>query len=68
VEGQDIADKIRKISRDGMIRPRVPATMKVRIERVSKPRGCMLSPARLTQLLMEFNVPVVGRLLLWAGG
>ena len=35
VEGQDIADKISKTSRDGMDRPRVPVTMKVRIERVS---------------------------------
>jgi peptidyl-prolyl cis-trans isomerase A (cyclophilin A) len=35
VEGQDIADKISATSRDGMDRPRVPVTMKVRIERVS---------------------------------
>ena len=35
VEGQDIAEKISKTSRDGMDRPRVPVTMKVRIERVS---------------------------------
>src|SRR5467141_1979442 len=33
VEGQDVADKISKTSRDGMDRPRVPVTMKVRIER-----------------------------------
>src|SRR5712664_1509007 len=35
VEGQDIANKISETSRDGMDRPRVPVTMKVRIERVS---------------------------------
>ena len=35
LEGQDVADKISKTSRDGMDRPRVPVTMKVRIERVS---------------------------------
>jgi peptidyl-prolyl cis-trans isomerase A (cyclophilin A) len=35
VEGQDTADKISKTARDGMDRPRVPVTMKVRIERVS---------------------------------
>src|SRR5712692_115898 len=34
VEGQDIANKISETSRDGMDRPRVPVTMKVRIERV----------------------------------
>ena len=35
VEGQDIAVKISETSRDGMDRPRVPVTMKVRIERVA---------------------------------
>jgi peptidyl-prolyl cis-trans isomerase A (cyclophilin A) len=35
VEGQDVANKISETSRDGMDRPRVPVTMKVRIERVS---------------------------------
>src|SRR6202030_548903 len=35
VEGQDIANKISETARDGMDRPRVPVTMKVRIERVS---------------------------------
>ena len=35
VEGQDVADKISKTSRDGMDRPCVPVTMKVRTERVS---------------------------------
>ena len=34
VEGQDVAVKISETSRDGMDRPRVPVTMKVRIERV----------------------------------
>jgi peptidyl-prolyl cis-trans isomerase A (cyclophilin A) len=34
VEGQDIAVKISETSRDSMDRPRVPVTMKVRIERV----------------------------------
>ena len=35
VEGQDIADKISKLPRDGSDRPRTPVTMnKVRIERV----------------------------------
>jgi peptidyl-prolyl cis-trans isomerase A (cyclophilin A) len=34
VEGMDIANKISETSRDGMDRPRVPVTMKVRIERV----------------------------------
>jgi peptidyl-prolyl cis-trans isomerase A (cyclophilin A) len=35
IEGQDIADKISKSSRDSMDKPRVPVTMKVRIERVA---------------------------------
>ncbi|MGB7731813.1 MAG: peptidylprolyl isomerase [Candidatus Acidiferrum sp.] len=35
VEGQDIADKISKTARDSMDKPRVPVTMKVRIERVA---------------------------------
>jgi len=35
VEGQDIAVKISETSRDAMDRPRVPVTMKVRIERVA---------------------------------
>ncbi|HKE09788.1 MAG TPA: peptidylprolyl isomerase [Candidatus Acidoferrum sp.] len=35
VEGQDVAVKISETSRDGMDRPRVPVTMKVRIERVA---------------------------------
>ena len=35
VEGQDVAVKISEVSRDGMDRPRVPVTMKVRIERVA---------------------------------
>ena len=35
VEGQDIADKISKTPRDSMDKPRVPVTMKVRIERVA---------------------------------
>jgi len=35
VEGQDIAVKISETSRDAMDRPRVPVTMKVRIEHVS---------------------------------
>src|ERR1700730_1750246 len=35
VEGQEIANKISETARDGMDRPRVPVTMKVRIERVS---------------------------------
>jgi peptidyl-prolyl cis-trans isomerase A (cyclophilin A) len=35
VEGQDIADKISKAPRDSMDKPRVPVTMKVRIERVA---------------------------------
>lgn len=35
VEGQDVADKISKTSRDSVDRPRTPVTMKVRIERVS---------------------------------
>ena len=34
IEGQDIAVKISETSRDSMDRPRVPVTMKVRIERV----------------------------------
>jgi peptidyl-prolyl cis-trans isomerase A (cyclophilin A) len=34
VEGEDIAVKISETSRDAMDRPRVPVTMKVRIERV----------------------------------
>jgi peptidyl-prolyl cis-trans isomerase A (cyclophilin A) len=34
VEGMDIANKISETSRDSMDRPRVPVTMKVRIERV----------------------------------
>ena len=34
VEGQDIAVKVSETSRDSMDRPRVPVTMKVRIERV----------------------------------
>ena len=34
VEGQDVAVKISEVPRDGMDRPRVPVTMKVRIERV----------------------------------
>ncbi|HUI51188.1 MAG TPA: peptidylprolyl isomerase, partial [Terriglobales bacterium] len=34
VEGQDVAVKISEVARDGMDRPRVPVTMKVRIERV----------------------------------
>jgi len=34
VEGQDVAVKISEVPRDGMDRPRVPITMKVRIERV----------------------------------
>ena len=35
VEGQDVADKISHAARDAMDRPRVPVTMKVKIERVS---------------------------------
>jgi peptidyl-prolyl cis-trans isomerase A (cyclophilin A) len=35
VEGQDIADKISNIPRDGSDKPRTPVTMKVRIERVA---------------------------------
>ncbi len=36
VEGQDVADKISKLQRDGSDRPRTPVTMrKVRIERVA---------------------------------
>jgi peptidyl-prolyl cis-trans isomerase A (cyclophilin A) len=35
IEGQDIADKISKTPRDSMDKPRVPVTMKVRIERVA---------------------------------
>jgi len=35
VEGQDVADKISNTARDATDRPRVPVTMKVRIERVS---------------------------------
>ena len=35
VEGQDVVVKISETSRDGMDRPRVPVTMKVRIERVA---------------------------------
>jgi len=35
VEGQEVADKISNIARDAMDRPRVPVTMKVKIERVS---------------------------------
>ena len=35
VEGQDVANKISETARDSMDRPRVPVTMKVRIERVS---------------------------------
>jgi len=35
VEGQDVADKISNTARDSMDRPRVPVTMKVKIERVS---------------------------------
>jgi peptidyl-prolyl cis-trans isomerase A (cyclophilin A) len=34
VEGQDVADKISKLPRDGSDRPKTPVTMKVRIERV----------------------------------
>jgi peptidyl-prolyl cis-trans isomerase A (cyclophilin A) len=34
IEGMDIANKISETSRDSMDRPRVPVTMKVRIERV----------------------------------
>jgi peptidyl-prolyl cis-trans isomerase A (cyclophilin A) len=36
VEGQDVADKISKVPRDGSDRPKTPVTMnKVRIERIS---------------------------------
>jgi peptidyl-prolyl cis-trans isomerase A (cyclophilin A) len=35
VEGQDVADKISNTARDSVDRPRVPVTMKVKIERVS---------------------------------
>jgi peptidyl-prolyl cis-trans isomerase A (cyclophilin A) len=35
VEGQDVANKISKLPRDGSDRPKTPVTMKVRIERVS---------------------------------
>jgi len=35
VEGQDVADKISNTARDSMDRPRVPVTMKVKVERVS---------------------------------
>jgi peptidyl-prolyl cis-trans isomerase A (cyclophilin A) len=35
VDGQDVADKISNISRDTVDRPRVPVTMKVKIERLS---------------------------------
>ncbi|HXY01362.1 MAG TPA: peptidylprolyl isomerase [Candidatus Limnocylindrales bacterium] len=35
VEGQDVADKISNTARDSMDKPRVPVTMKVRIERVA---------------------------------
>src|SRR5580658_1520435 len=35
VEGQDVADKISNIPRDGSDKPRTPVTMKVRIERVA---------------------------------
>ena len=35
VEGQDVADQISNTARDSMDRPRVPVTMKVKIERVS---------------------------------
>ena len=34
VEGQDVADKISNTARDSMDKPRVPVTMKVRIERI----------------------------------
>jgi peptidyl-prolyl cis-trans isomerase A (cyclophilin A) len=35
VEGQDVADKISKLSRDGRDRPQTPVTYNVKIERVS---------------------------------
>ena len=35
VEGQDVADKISKLPRDGSDRPKTPVTFKVRIERVA---------------------------------
>jgi peptidyl-prolyl cis-trans isomerase A (cyclophilin A) len=35
VEGQDVADKISKLPRDGSDRPKTPVTFKVRIDRVA---------------------------------
>ncbi len=73
VEGQDVADKISKTPRDGSDRPRTPVVLqKVRIERISVSelpgiRTEMLSPARMSQSIVELVFVLLGALVIFLG-